>query len=214
MLSGSVEVCPLDISLWVRESGRANNILIGDIILSEDTDTSLRVIRALAKREDPYMQDIIERLFYQESKGIDTESLLEILFGAILKQYNSPGKMKAWIDINPRAYDLLIENLLSIENPFLKSYILLILPYGENKKAKSILMSESRAILREMVRDGGYLEPGRIKEVLAVFEGIEAFNDSVFSEMCLSLVEKSRQTVVVSRGRSTLQKLRAAVKQD
>jgi hypothetical protein len=209
-LAASLPVSPLDIAAWVEQSGRDNNSIVGDIILSEDTDTSLRVISALAKREDPYVEDIIDRIFYQESSDRDEEYLLEALLFAILKNNNSPEKLVNWYSANPHAYRLLVSNLASFENAFLKSYILLLLPYGELKNAKSLLMSESQKILDEMDGNGGYLTPGRINEVLAVFEDMELYNDPIFSEMCLSLIEKTRQRVVVRRGRETLRKLKTA----
>ncbi len=210
LLLSSTPVCPLDIATWVKESGRDSNAVVGDIILSEDTDTSLRVIRALAQREDPYVEDIIDRIFYQESRDRDEGYLLETLLFSILKMNNSPEKLTIWTASNPHAYNLLVENLASFKNAFLKSYILLLLPYGETNGSKSLLMSESQRILDEMNRSNGYLTPGRINEVLAVFEGMDYYNDPVFSEMCLSLVEKSRQRMVVRRGQETLQRLKAA----
>lgn len=203
----STDAFSLDLAAWVKESNRNNNAVVGDIILSGDTETSLRVIKALGQREDPYVEDIIERIFYQESRDIDEEYYLELLLVTILTRDNSPEKLTAWTNANPRAYDLLSENLTSFNNAFLKSYIILLLPYGETKFAKSPLMSESRIILNEMHHNDGYLMPGRIKEVLAIFETVDVFNDSVFLEVCISLVEQSRQSVIVSRGRSTLRRL-------
>ena len=203
----STDAFSLDLAAWVKESNRNNNAVVGDIILSGDSETSLRVIKALGQREDPYVEDIIERIFYQESRDIDEEYYLELLLVTILTRDNSPEKLTAWTNANPRAYDLLSENLTSFNNAFLKSYIILLLPYGETKFAKSPLMSESRIILNEMHHNDGYLMPGRIKEVLAIFETVDVFNDSVFLEVCISLVEQSRQSVIVSRGRSTLRRL-------
>jgi len=203
----STDAFSLDLAAWVKESKKNNNAVVGDIILSGDIETSLRVIKALGQREDPYVEDIIERIFYQESRDIDEEYYLELLLVTILTRDNSPEKLTAWTNANPRAYDLLSENLTSFNNAFLKSYIILLLPYGETKFAKSPLMSESRIILNEMHHNDGYLMPGRIKEVLAIFETVDVFNDSVFLEVCISLVEQSRQSVIVSRGRSTLRRL-------
>lgn len=203
----STDAFSLDLAAWVKESNRNNNAVVGDIILSGDIETSLRVIKALGQRQDPYVEDIIERIFYQESRDIDEEYYLELLLVTILTRDNSPEKLTAWTNANPRAYDLLSENLTSFNNAFLKSYIILLLPYGETKFAKSPLMSESRIILNEMHHNDGYLMPGRIKEVLAIFETVDVFNDSVFLEVCISLVEQSRQSVIVSRGRSTLRRL-------
>jgi hypothetical protein len=203
----STDAFSLDLAAWVKESNRNNNAVVGDIILSGDSETSLRVIKALGQRQDPYVEDIIERIFYQESRDIDEEYYLELLLVTILTRDNSPEKLTAWTNANPRAYDLLSENLTSFNNAFLKSYIILLLPYGETKFAKSPLMSESRIILNEMHHNDGYLMPGRIKEVLAIFETVDVFNDSVFLEVCISLVEQSRQSVIVSRGRSTLRRL-------
>ena len=203
----STDAFSLDLAAWVKESNRNNNAVVGDIILSGDSETSLRVIKALGQREDPYVEDIIERIFYQESRDIDEEYYLELLLVTILTRDNSPEKLTAWTNANPRAYDLFSENLTSFNNAFLKSYIILLLPYGETKFAKSPLMSESRLILNEMHHNDGYLMPGRIKEVLAIFETVDVFNDSVFLEVCISLVEQSRQSVIVSRGRSTLRRL-------
>ncbi len=203
----NVDAFSLDLAAWVKDSNRDNNAVVGDIILSGDSETSLRVIRALGQREDPYVEDIIERIFYQESRDIDEEYYLEFLLVTILARENSPEKLTEWTNANPRAYDLLSENLTSFSNAFLKSYIILLLPYGETKIAKSLLMSESRIVLDEMHHNSGYLMPGRIKEVLAVFETVDVFSDSVFLEVCVSLVEQSRQSMVVSRGRSTIRRL-------
>ena len=203
----NVDAFSLDMAAWVKETSRDNNDVVGDIILTEDSETSLRVIRALGQREDPYVEDIIERIFYQESRDIDEQYYLELLLATIFKRYNSPEKLAEWTNANPRAYNLLLENLTSFRNAFLKSYIILLLPYGETKYAKSLLMSECRIVLNEMHHNSGYLMPGRIKEVLAVFETVDVFSDSVFLEVCISLVEQSRQSMVVSRGRSTIQRL-------
>jgi hypothetical protein len=205
----SVDVSSLDVAAWVKDTGRDTNSVVGDIILTEDSETSLRVIRALGQREDPYMEDIIERIFYQESRDIDEEYYLEVLLVAIYRRYNSPEKLAEWTNSNPRAYDLLLENLTSFKNAFLKTYIILLLPHGMTNFSKSFLMSESRIILDEMHHNDGYLMPGRIKEVLAIFEAVDVFNDTVFLEVCVSLVEGSRQRIVVSRGRSTIRRLAA-----
>jgi hypothetical protein len=200
-------VFSLDLAAWVEESDRNSNSVIGNIILSEDGETSLRIIRALGRREDPYMEDIIERIFYQHSQDVDEEYYLEVLLGVILKENTNAQELSRWTEANSKAYHILLSNLHSFSNPYLKAHIISILPYGMTKFGKSSLMSEARTILDEMQKRDGYLPPGRIKEVLAFFNTVEMLNDTVFLEVCVSFVELSRQRILVTRGRATVERL-------
>ena len=166
--------------------------------MTENIATSQKILKALAQRDDLYCEDIIERVYYQESTG--RELLLEAYFTQIMEA----GELRIliWIDTNPATSDLMIRNLSSFSNPYLKAHVLKLIPHARREDSKSYLMREAVEILSEIETRNGYLGPGHLRELLELLRIIADFRDPDFLEYCISLSEKSRQEIIVTRSRT------------
>jgi len=199
-----------DISDWVRESGRDQNSIIFKFILTEDRESSSKILKALGQRSDPYVEDIIESLFYQHLKDNDEENCLEELLRAVLAARSTPEDVLKWHSANSNAYNLLIDNLDKLSNPYLKSYIIRLFSFSvvDNSKSKTALMNEGRQILQSVKTHNGYLIAGGTRELLELLNAIESLQDPSFMELLLSFIEHSRQGIIVVKARNVLHLLK------
>ena len=197
-----------DIAEWVVSGDRRSNHVLSEMILSEDSETALRVIKALGERPDPYVKDIIEEIFFQYSDALDEEYFLEALFQSALANRGSVDRRSAWVEANAVVIDMLSGRLPHISNAFLKAHLLTCIPYLGSPVAFSRLMSEGGGLLQEMRRNAGFLPAGRIKEALAFFEAVEKSGSPDFLRLCLDMRSGSRQRIIVDRASRAVRAIR------
>ena len=202
-LLSCLQISAFDVAAWVATSSRVQNPIILDLIMTGSSATSQQILEALAQRDDLYCEDIIERVFHQETA--DRELLLE----SYLTQITEAGEMRIvmWIDANPGISDLMIRNMSSFSSPYLKTCILRLIPYARRVDSKSYLMREAVDTLMEIENQGGYVGSGRFRELLELLRIISDFRDPDFLEICLSISESSRQAMIVSKSREVTLKL-------
>lgn len=193
--------------LWILDSNRSLNMIILDAILAEDEENARHMLKTLVKRPDLFMEDIIEGLFYQHSTDGKNNRCLEVMLESVLEEGKDDEYALLWMTENSCAYGLLVKNLSFFTNPYLKAHILTLLPYSEKPDSKSYLMVAGEQLLRTIERQSGFLLPGHILELSAFFEAVIYFKDRDFIEICVSIIEKTKQEEVVSHGRKIIQKL-------
>ena len=207
-LASPARTAAFDIAEWVVAGDRKSNRVLSEMILSEDSETALRLIKALGERPDPYVEDIIERIFFQYSAAVDEEYFLEALFQAALANRGSADHRSAWVQANAVVIEMLSGRLPHISNAFLKAHLLTCIPYLESPVASSRLMSEGSSLMQEMRRNAGFLPAGRIKEALAFFEAAEQSGSPDFLRLCLDMRSGSRQRIIVERASRAVRTIR------
>jgi hypothetical protein len=187
------------------QSRRGDNPLIISIIRSESAASTLRIVEALGQRSDPYMEDIIDMLLNQHSDSSLYEYYLECLLRSILSVRKEQASL--WVRTNPKSFDAMANRLDSISNAFLKAHIISLLVFDSSPDRGRILLTAMTDILNEM-RDGpGVLNPGRTKELLAIFSTVEQIGKSEFLGILADLIKHSRQARIVKRGREVVEQI-------
>ena len=119
-----INILPLysfDYTDFILNSNRNINMQIFKMIIEEDLDNSLQLIKLLGLRDDPYVEDIIYNILLYRENNINYELLLEnLLFNVIQK--NSE-QLLFWMQTNKYAYFELIKQMYSFENTYLKCQI-------------------------------------------------------------------------------------------
>jgi len=191
-------------ALWVQGTTRIANPVLLDLILTSDMDTAFRTLDALSGRDDLYMEDIIEGLFYQHSARPRGELYLEVLLDAVIRK-NSRRVVDLWLLTNSRAFELLARSLPGLTNARLRTYIITLLPRVEGVDTLSLLMAEGDRLLTMLEDQEGYFRVDQLREALAFFDAVERTGDWSFSELCVSMAERSRQRVVVRKSREIVE---------
>ena len=68
-------------------------------------------------------------------------------------------------------------------------------------------LAEGDQLLRRLTAQNGYLGAGQMQEMLQFFDAVRSYSDWQFMEICISIVEQSRQKRVVSEGRALIRVL-------
>lgn len=69
----------------------------------------------------------------------------------------------------------------------------------------SLLMAEGDRLLTMLEDQEGYFRVDQLREALAFFDAVERTGDWSFSELCVSMAERSRQRVVVRKSREIVE---------
>ena len=193
--------------LWILDSNRSLNMIILDAILAEDEEYTRHMLKTLVKRSDLFMEDIIEGLFYQHSTDGKNNRSLEVMLESVLAEGEDDEFALHWMTENSCAYEMLVKNLSFFTNPYLKAHILTLLPYFEKPDSKSYLMVAGEQLLKTIEMQSGFLLPGQVNELSAFFEVVIYFKDRDFLEICVSIIERTKQKEVVRHGKKIIKKL-------
>ena len=162
-------------------------------------------MKALARRDDLYWEDIIEALLKRSPQDYRIEIFLELLLDILLS--GPADRLEKWVTVNPNGCNLLVRNLGHFYSHSLKSRVIRLMPYVERENLKSFLMTECDYLAKELAAGDGILPDGRLRELIALFDVMQNLNDPDFLEMSITLTELSLQKIAVIRGRDVARSL-------
>ncbi len=197
---------PTDIATWIAQSSRSDNGVIRNLIADSALEESLRFAKALAHRPDSFMQDIIEFLFDQHNPANPSLTHLEMLFNSVLESKSGPD-LRAWVNENRRILKSLLTRLGEIRNRFLCAHLLSLLPEMELDEGRSILMSAANSLVIDVRKGNGYLPPGKLAEALSLCDVTGQIGEKTLLETVLSLVEDSKQPILIRKAARTARDL-------
>ena len=193
----------LDYTDFILNSNRNANEQIFELIIMENLEESIQILRLLGMRDDPYVEDIIYKLISYRHNNFNNELLLENLLQTVILKNNEERFL--WMRMNKYAYFELIKNMYCFNNTYLKSYIVSLMEELNNIDIKTYIMYEMQCILNEVNSNGGYLLPGSKLLLYELLKIIKILNDSDYNEIILNIIEETRDIDIVENCRNTVQ---------
>jgi hypothetical protein len=193
----------LDLASFIINSNKNFNSIILEILNNSDLTDTLIIAKALGKRQDPYLSDIIINILSSNNNTEITEIFLEtLLFSAIIGKTDN--ELTYWAQVNKDALNLLMKNLSHFSNSTLKNNIIQLAFYMERADLNSYLMIEVDKLLTELKQNGGYLHPFRIEEAITLMNIIEDSGEDLFLESVLSIFEASEDPPLIRACKNTI----------
>ena len=194
----------MDLPSFIQNSDRTSNDIIFEMLLSEETENKLIILKNLPLREDLYIEDILILIINRENSGFNKEFYLEILFESIFAKSIFKEEIKLWLRINPNGFRNLAISLSNYSNNYLKSYIIKLFSFSDYPDIKSYLMTEAKIVLNKIHQNNGLVSPGLKYEIIEIFNTIMFFDEIDFLEICISILEESRDQLIVELGKKTV----------
>lgn len=192
---------PNQLSKWISSTDRGSNDVIIELIKSDDLGTGIEAVRALGLREDPYVGDIIQYLYfnYSHSRYYEEELLLRFLLSSVFFVRLDGAVLTERLSINHDGIDLLVKNLYQFHDSLLKAEIVRIIPLARRKEYLSVLLAVGRELEGLLKRQKGRLNTDQVEMFLQFLQAAETTGSPDFTESCLSIYELTRHPQVASR---------------
>jgi hypothetical protein len=208
VLLGAAPASAQEIAAWVAASDRRTNPLVRELLLSPSLEARLEAAAALGERGDPYVEDLVEALVgrLHGPQSYAEELVLRVLLAAVFADSLPPARLQEALQANPRALELLAENLHLFGTPLAReSYRLLgRLPEG---RFRSALMAEGRRLAAALRQAEGRSDGEQSSRLVAYLEAVEEAGDPELVEGVLSILQWCRSEEVGARARRTVQAL-------
>jgi len=187
----------------VAGSSRSFNGVVLSILLSNDTTDAMSAAKALGRRKDPYVADILDGLFAHMNGPESYRTTL--LFRVVLEYvFLLPRPAPAKINANGHALSALLEKLQSIRDAATKRALLQVAVYLPASASQQPLLDEG-AFLAEYLRStGGAFAPERLAEAEAFLAACSAHDNAVLRGEVITLVELARDASFVRSARRYL----------
>jgi len=194
---------PLSIADWVTQSDSSMNSQIIDIIFSDDYETALSIMQALAERPDSYVEDIILAIFstYTGIEFYKHENLLEVLLSALFDPQQDHSLLKTRYDQNKTALHQLIVNLPNIGSPGFKQQIIRLIPLAGEDSYHTVLAQEAKYIISLLKKNNGYVEKAVDQELIALLQVMSELKKPEFAELCITIACLSSNRDIVKLAR-------------
>jgi hypothetical protein len=176
---------------WIAEGDRLDNDIVR-LLIQEDTSSALGVVKALALRDDQYVEDIIRPLLVQLDK--DREVLLESYLQGVLG--GGEDRARDWGLRNPSLLDGLVRCLGEFRRTHLRGAVLRLAAHGERADLASYLA----AFATDIVADKLLTQPS-VYETLALLEAISSTASADLAMLVISVGRSSRNSMIVKEAR-------------
>jgi hypothetical protein len=195
----------------VLQSDRHMNKEIIDLIFSEDYETVLSIMRALGRRKDSYVGDIIQAVLstYTGSESYKYENMLEELLSYLFDPADNRGSLRERFDQNKTALTQLITQLPHIHSPCLKQQIIRLIPRAGTDVYHALLAREAEYIASLLENNNGYVDKATDQELITLLEVVSTLNITECAEICLTISSVSGNRDVVHLARKVAKSLLA-----
>ena len=187
---------------WVRSGARTENPVILSLLLASDLDTGQAVVRALSRRADGYVEDIIEGLLNQHSPR--AALLLETYLSAVTAAEDSGGR---WARANPRALPGLLEALPKLRDAHARAAVLRLLPHAEPGLARPQLAAELEALAESLGTRRWRAGGGSRRELFAALAAAEIVGGEELAPALVDIARLSRDGEAVREARRVAERL-------
>ncbi|MBN1696089.1 MAG: hypothetical protein JW881_01135 [Spirochaetales bacterium] len=195
----------IDYTDIIGSTDRENNPFIIRVLGSVGLNERIEIVRALGKRDDPYIADILSSLISRCSGKRKEE--VEYLIRVLVHNMFDPGLPEEILLSRLLANrDVLVSMLYRIhifDDPMLRSHLLRIIPYFHDASLNALLMSEGQRLLSICRAENGM--PGTLIDYeIEVFLDIAAIvGTDDFLDICLSFRYCSRSKRVSKKANET-----------
>jgi len=187
----------------VAGSSRSFDGVALSILLGNDTTDAMSVAKALGRRKDPYVADILDGLFahMRGPKSYRTTLLFRVVLEYVFLLPNpSPEKISA----NGHTLSALLEKLQSIRDAATKRVLLQIAIYLPATVSQQPLLDEGAFLAQYLRSTGGAFAPERLAEAEAFLAACSAHDNTVLRGEVIALVELARDAGFVRSARRYL----------
>ena len=170
---------------WIEDTHRDANPLIVALV-REDPHDAVEIMRALARRPDRYVEDIMGPLLDQHSPQghLLVESYLVTL------DAQGPAAVQSWAGENPLAADRLVTTLSSQKSGYVRGVVLLICSYTRDRgRVASEVASEARRLISSTDAQAGQSEADQAFALARLFRVAEGLAEP---DLALLLDELAR----------------------
>lgn len=188
---------------FVAASTRRANGKILALLLGADTTRALSAARALGRRHDPFVGNILEGLF-SHAAGPRSYRALLVLRLVIRSVFLDPRPHPAKITANSRALHFLLSRLQDLSAPGVKRALLVVSRYLPASDSAKALLGEGAFLVAYLKEHRGHFGPERLSEALAFISACHAHDNGVLRSEIISLVELSDSAAFVHAARSYL----------
>lgn len=202
-VGGTAESAAQSVATYGTKTSRASNDLVSKILLGPNMTDATAVAKALGERSDPFVGDILSRLFSRLSGpesyryGLLFREVIEYVF---LLPTPAPKKIHA----NSEELTKLIARLQSISDAATKRALLETTRYLPKTASQKPLLAEGFFLERYLRRTGGRFSPERLGEALAFLDACGRHSNEVLRAEAVRLIEQSRNASFVQAARAYL----------
>jgi hypothetical protein len=167
-----------------------DNKIVRELFFDIDLEDQVLIMKALARREEPYFEDIAFEIQqrYSERDAYKYELLVRTLVEAILEQPD-PGLIRQRIIANSGFFEAQFLNLGALADPGCKGKIIVLLDFDLKPEYVSVLASEAGDILNKVKENGSSAEHF-LPETLALMEFAEKHLNKEFLYFGSQMIQK------------------------
>jgi len=188
---------------FVAESDRTANPMIIELLAGSDIADQLDIVSALGKREDPYVEDVIQWICmgFNSRKDFQREYVLRTLLGSLLESSLPHDLLTDRASVNFDELEKLIRGMSEMRDPLLRNELLRIMELLPVELIPCV-SQQFAAVLLKIKAGGGETGPGDRALLLTLLSYAARHPRGEFLQPCLETARSSREKLVVENART------------
>jgi hypothetical protein len=168
-----------------------------------DLDGQEEICRALGRRQDPYVGDVLSALASDAARkgGFRAEYLLRVLLASILDEPQNR------VEANEEALGALAQQMPAYEDAQIEGSLIQVLPMLKIENRAQLLMAAGSRIVARLRRSEGLLDPPHHAVALEFLGAVLRMPNSALADPCVDIIRNSRAKDLVERARAAIRAL-------